>query len=348
VPTLPTPVDQSRAGPPIGTIIGLVVAAFLYAAMIGSIADAPNEDAFGRSLALAYGAALGLVLVIVLAILLLVAAVNGSMSLWGKIGALILLPLAMVTMWMAGDAYGKGDRSAFLIPALLPPLFLLYALRARVPSLRRMVGEGVANVVLGGAIVLLTVAPLVRAAIPVPPDPVAEARAVAEEKARQEKEEQRQQDDRAREAARFAALNPDSSLRDYRDFLMGGDSHYRQALAGARLVKSRQADAVALLQEGKIDQLTDLWQFDIDPASMCAAYGGALAGLASNIGPGQSNSIGVALDLERQLPNIKWLVAGHCDFDATLAPLEKNLRIVADSSRISGLADTLAGLHQAK
>jgi len=81
---------------------------------------------------------------------------------------------------------------------------------------------------------------------------------------------------------------------------------------------------------------------------MCVAYGGALAGMASNIGPGKSNSIGVALDLERQLPNLKWLVAGHCDFDAIFEPLEKNLRIVADSSRITGLADTLAGLHQAK
>jgi hypothetical protein len=266
----------------------------------------------------------------------------------GKIGAFILLPSAMVAMWNAGDAYGRGDYSAIWVPALLPPLFLLYALRARFPSLGRKVGEGVANLVLGGAILLLTAAPLVRAAIPVRPDPVAEARAMAAEKERQEAEERRQREENARIDARFAALNPNSSLRDYMAFLPGGDSHYRQALAGVRLVKSRQADAVALLQEGQVDRLADLWQFDIDPASMCTAYGGALAAMASKIGPGQSNSIGVALDVERQLDNIKWLVAGHCDFDATLEPLEKNLRIVADSSRITKLADTLAGLHQAK
>jgi hypothetical protein len=132
------------------------------------------------------------------------------------------------------------------------------------------------------------------------------------------------------------------------EFLRAGDSRYREALAGARLVKSRQADAVALLQEGKIDRLADLWQFDIDPASMCAAYGEALARMASKIGPAQPNPIGVALDLERQLPNIQWLVAGRCDFDATFEPLERSLRIVADSSRITRIADTLAGLHQAK
>ena len=171
---------------------------------------------------------------------------------------------------------------------------------------------------------------------------------MAAEKERQEAEERRQQEDRARMAAKFAALNPNSSLRDYMEFMLAGDSRYREALAGARLVKSGQAEAVALLQEGKIDRSADLWQLDIDPASMCTAYGGALAGMASKIGPGQSNSIGIALDVERQLDNIKWLVAGRCDFDVTLEPLEKNLRIVADSSRITKLADTLAGLHQAK
>jgi hypothetical protein len=340
--------DQSSAGPPIGTVLLLVLAVVLYAGMMGSLSDAPHSDAMGRGMALAFGAILGTALLAVLAVMLLVAAVNGSMLLWGIIGAVILLPLAMVAMWNAGDAYGRGDASAIWVPALLPPLFLLYALRARFAPLRQKVGEGVANVVLGGAILLLTVAPLVRAAIPVPPDPVAEARAMAAEKERQEAEERRQQEDRAREAAKFAALNPNSSLRDYMDFLLAGDSRYRQALVGAQLVKSRQADAVALLQEGQIDRLADLWQLDIDPASMCAAYGGALAGMASKIGPGQSNSIGVALDLERQLPNIQWLVTGRCDFNATLEPLEKNLRIVADSSRITKLADTLAGLHQAK
>jgi hypothetical protein len=340
--------DTARDGPPIGTAILLVLGVVLYAGMMGSLTDATHSDAMGRGMALAFGAILGTALVAVLGALLIVAAVNGSISLWGKIGALILLPAAMVAMWNAGDAYGHRDYSAIWVPALLPPLFLIYALRARFAPLRQRIGEGAANVVLGGAILLLTAAPLVRAAIPVPPDPVAEARAMAEEKAREEKEGQRLQEERAREAAKFAALNPNSSLRDYLDFLMGGDSRYREALAGARRVKSRQADAAELLQEGRIDRLADLWQLDIDPASMCAAYGAALAAMAGNIGPGQANSIGVALDLERQLPNIKWLVAGRCNFDATLEPLEKNLRIVADSSRITKLADTLAGLHQTK
>ena len=44
---------------PVGTILLLVLAAFLYAAMLACIADAANGDAFGRALASAYGALLG-------------------------------------------------------------------------------------------------------------------------------------------------------------------------------------------------------------------------------------------------------------------------------------------------
>jgi hypothetical protein len=349
---MPAPVAPSRTPPigtpPVGTIILLVLAVILYAAMMACIADARGSDAFGRSLALAVSALIGTVLWVAMGGLLIVAAIKGEISLGARIACSILLPASCVAMWIAGDAYGDGDRSAIGVAALLPPLIVLYALRARFPSLRRMVGEGVANIVLGGIIILLTATPLLKSALPERRDPVADARAMVEEKARQDQEEQRQREDRDREAAKFAALNPDSSLRDYLDFLMGGDSRYREALAGARLVKSRQADAVALLQQGKIDRLTDLWQLDIEPASMCAAYGVALSGMASNIAPGRPNSIGVALDLERQLPNIRWLVAGRCDFAAIFEPLEKNLRIVADSSRITKLADTLAELRQVK
>lgn len=342
-----TPTAPSRA-PPIGTIVLLILAGFLYAGMMACFSDVRNSDAFGRSLAVAFGAIFGTALWLAMAGLLVAAAIKGAMSRGAGIACFILLPASCVAMWIAGDAYAAGDSSAIWVAALLPPLIVLYALRARFPALRRKIGEGVANIVLGGVIVLLTATPLIKSALPVPRDPEAEARGMVEEKARQDKEEQRQQEDRAREAAKFAALTPDSSLRAYLDFLMGGDSRYRQALAGARLVKSRQADAMALLQDGKIDRLEDLWQLDIDPTSMCAAYGGALAGMASNIAPGRPNSISVALDLERQLPNIKWLVAGHCDFAAIFEPLEKNLRIVADSSRITNLADTLAALRQVK
>ena len=139
---------DAQPGPPVGTAILLVLAVVFYAGMMGSLSDAPYSDAAGRGLALAFGAILAALLMIVLAILLLVAALKGEMSIVGRLGVFVLLPLATVAMWMAADAYGARDTSAIWVPALLPPFFLLYALRARFAALRRRVSELAANIAL--------------------------------------------------------------------------------------------------------------------------------------------------------------------------------------------------------
>ena len=108
---------------------------------------------------------------LVLAALLIVAAVKGRMPVWAALGLVVLLPLSCGAVWMASDAVGHGDASAFWVAALLPPLFALYALWARLPALHARLHAGVVSAVLGGAIVLLTAAPyvaLTRAALPDP------------------------------------------------------------------------------------------------------------------------------------------------------------------------------------
>src|SRR6516165_7316718 len=94
---------------PLETVVLLAVASLLYAAMMGCLVASPGGDAIGRSVALLYTAFLGLVLWFVLAALLLVAAVKRLMPVWAVIGAVILLPLSYMALWLAGDAYGRGD-----------------------------------------------------------------------------------------------------------------------------------------------------------------------------------------------------------------------------------------------
>src|SRR5512139_3459859 len=124
--------------------------------MMSCLADAPGGDAFGRGLALAYAAFLGAALWLALAAALIVAAVKGRMRVWAAIGLVVLLPLSCVAVWMAGDAVGHGDSSALVVPPLLPPLFALYALWARLPALHGRLRAGVVSTVLGAAIVFLT------------------------------------------------------------------------------------------------------------------------------------------------------------------------------------------------
>jgi hypothetical protein len=178
------------------------------------------------------------------------------------------------------------------------------------------------------------------------PDPARDAARAEQERQRLEEMRRQEQQAREAEAAKFGRLGPDSPLRDYLEYLPPGDPRSATALAGARLVKSRAADAVVLLKEGKIDDLRDLWRLDIDPAAVCKAYGAALQAAAAKIDRTRSNYIGIAVDLERQLPNIKWLVSARCDISEAVAFLETRVRAVSDSPRLTGFADTLASIRQ--
>jgi hypothetical protein len=333
---------------PVGTIVLLSVAAVLYFAMMSCLVDAPGGDAFGRGLALAYAAFLGAALWLVLAAALIVAAVKGRMPVWAAIGLVVLLPLSCVAVWMAGDAVGRGDSSALLIPALLPPLFALYALWARLPALHGTLGAGVVSAVVGAAIIFLTATPFVSATRAALPNPARDARLAELAKQQEEQQAKERQAARERDEAEFASLGPDSPLESYLIYLHS-DTYGARALAGIRQLRNRQADAVAMLEKGRLFDLWDLRELDLSPTTdLCQAYGLALAGAAGRVSKTQSNYLGVAIDLESQLPNIKWLIANRCDLAQPLSLLATNLRAVADSSRITGFADTLDGLGRVK
>ena len=119
------------------------------------------------------------------------------MSVAGKIGSLIVdTGGARSRYGSPADAWSNRDASAIWVPAALPPLIALYALRARFALLRALMPDVVADVAMGVVVVVLIGVPLQRTLFPPPPDPVAEARAAEQERARLEREEQA-----AREAA---------------------------------------------------------------------------------------------------------------------------------------------------
>jgi hypothetical protein len=88
----------------------------------------------------------------------------------------------------------------------------------------------------------------------------------------------------------------------------------------------------------------ELWRLNAEATpELCAAYGAVLRKSALKIDPAYSNGLGEAIDLEFQLPNLKWLVAHHCDLRAVLTGIATRLRVVWDSSRIDQLADMFEG-----
>lgn len=333
---------------PVGTIVLLVLAALLHAAMLGCLAEATNADAFGQAIVLLYAAFLGVVLWLVLAALLLIAVARGRMPLWATLAMVVLWPLSAVAIFMAGDAYSRGDPSAIWVPVFLPPLFALYALWARLPALHATFRAGTTSMVFAGAIAVLAVTPMVTATRAALPDPARDARLAAAGKAQEEQRARERQAALDRQEAQFASLGPDSPLADYLIYL-SSMPYGERALAGIRRVKNRQADAALLLQQGHIADLRELSHFDVAPtAELCQAYSAALGGAAGKVTKARSDYLSAAIDLELQLTNMKWLIANHCDLGQPLGLLETNVRAVADSDRMTRFADTLTALRSTR
>lgn len=339
------PAKELPGRAPVGSIVLLIVAGFLYLAMAGSLVGLDATDAAGRGMAMGFGTIFGAALWLVLALLLLIAAINGAMPTMGKIGAAVLLPLSAVAASVAVDLYSQRADWAFVVVLVLPLLIAGYALWARIPALHATLPPLQITVLLGGALVLLCLAPLAGMKLAAAAAaPSSEAQAAAE-KASEKALRQQEEAGIKREAEAFAKLGPDSSLRDYLLYLPGGNSRSRDALAGARKVKSRQADAVELLNAGRLEALTDLFRLDLQPTpELCQAYDNALANAASQVTKARSDYLSIAIDLEQQLPNIKWLVEGGCNLDGSLGLLVDHLHAVSDSERMETFAKTLKGL----
>lgn len=180
------------------------------------------------------------------------------------------------------------------------------------------------------------------------PRPSGQTASPAAEKARLANEAKTQREAREGEAAAFAALGPDSSLDDYLPFLRNRVFADR-ALEGVQKVKSRQADALVLLEKRPLSELSELWQWNVlATREMCEAYGNAFLTAANRIDPARGDPINAAIDLEWQMPNLKWMIGSKCDLSGPLERAQANIRAVAKTDRLKNLAVTFGELKGAR
>jgi hypothetical protein len=340
------PVEKPSRAPPVGAVLLAVLAGLFYAAYLAGLHDAGRSDAAGNGITDAFIALFGALLWGALIGLSLVAFKNGKMPAWAAVGALVLVPIACYASFVSADLYARQRGWALIVPVLLPPLIVLYALWIRIPALVATVSETIASVLAGCALAVLIAASIGTSYLDSLAAPARqEAQQAAYEQMRAE-QERVSAEDRARDEAKFASLGPASSLGDYLEYLNGSDSRAAQAMEGARHANSRQADVEALLKSGRrLTDLRELWQLNVEATpALCNAYRVSLAGAALKIDPSYSNRLGEAIELEFQLPNLKWLVGARCDLKDVLTDLARRLRIVRDSSRIDKLADTMEAL----
>jgi hypothetical protein len=370
----------------IGALLLLGFACLLYLALMHDIVPSPARELIrggepaSNAIQEAFDELIRGVLIllfwIVLAILLFLGGKGQKMPPQARVAAAILLPLSGVAAIYATDLYARYAGWAIVVPASLPPLIALYAMWARLPVLHAALPARVINVAIGGAILILTIAPLplsvIDASIYAAGEPGRQRQREALLAANEQIDAQRNEQFRERDIARFQALNADSPLADYLLDLPGASDRElsargEEALAKARQVKSRQSDAVALLEGGNIERLEDLWRLDIEATpAVCKAYGDALRREAENVRSSshdQRDDYAWAIKawavrdaLERQLPNVKWLIGEHCDLGDTLGVIETGLRELCEPDRCPdtnsydhktlAFIDTLAALRR--
>jgi hypothetical protein len=326
---------------PIGSILLLIVAGVLYALMLVPLLDlAANplpmsgEGRYSAAWSGLFALLFGGLVWIILGILLWL----GAMPRWAGpvIGALHIL--AGLAGGFAIERIAKAPGGwLMLVPILLPPLIALFALWARLPTLHKALPPDPTSAVMIGAIALVIVAFVPLAAFDGQRGPTPEQEAAAKEVQDQQRQEKE---------AELAALDEDSALEAYLNLITysGLDADGKErARTAARRVKSRQSDAIMLLNGSKIDRLEAMWQLDIAATpALCTAYGWALQRYAT-----QGMRLDYTIDaLERQLPNVKWLIGQGCDLAPALTSVGATLQQAGGGGRAKPFLATLAALQR--
>lgn len=339
---------SQAAGFPWGFLVVSILALLFWAVMSASLADSRFSDAAGRGMALGFAGIAGAIMWLLVAVLMVIAVVNGRLEGWATAVMIVLLPLAAIAAFSGGGYYHEDGGLWIVIPMALPVLLALFALWIRMPAWHAFLAPLPTYLVLGGAIVALTLVGVGAGLRVMLPDPAEEARKVEARKQLLAEQARRQAEVERIEAAKFAKLGPNSSLRDYIEFLFPGEPRFEEALAGVRQVATRNADAASMLAEGRIYDLQEMWQFGLDPAAICQAYNAALLAEAPKVRNGQPRHVGMALDLERQMPNIGWLADGGCDLGSALDALVANLRTSPNETRLQKFADAAEAYRKKK
>jgi hypothetical protein len=343
--------DSLSAPPPalspelsVGGVMLLVLACLPYMILVGMLpadGDFPNEG--GGEARMAWGfqqfwayLACGMTLAL-LWLALWRASRSGGIAPWARPAVPFLVPVAgAVSLLAIAQSFEQPGPWLPLLPTLLPPAIAGYALWACLPVLSRSLPRAKVDAIAIGLIAALSLAVVPLSMLNASSYPGRLARHHAEraatDAAAQAAFEQRERELREK----FARLGPDASLRDYVEarswYLAGID-----ILSGERQVKSRQSDAVAMLNEGMILDLSNLWQLDLRPTlALCEAYGHALAAVFGR-DERYRGSAYLSL-LEGQFPNVRWLRDAHCDLETALAEIEARLAFMVESKDPSGAA----------
>jgi hypothetical protein len=263
-----------RPTPPVGAILTLVAAAFLYLGMMLTLSNVQNADtdAVGRAMAEAFTIFFGIGLWMALAALLLIGGIKGEMPVWSKAVAALLLPISGFAALVAVGLLDRGASARYiLVPALIAPLFASYAIWARLPGLHRIMPPVPTSLAAWAAIALLTAAPMPRFMA----DEAVKNAAIRREQAEAAAVAAKVEAEHRQKLDRFHKLTAESPLWDWAEYF-GKDSEFdAEAIAGANKLPHLQADAEEALRRGMGFPLIEYQRLDVAATPASSTFGSA-------------------------------------------------------------------------
>jgi hypothetical protein len=287
-------------------VIGLSVLILLvWVVQLATLADLSSSDPAGNALAQAFGELEIIVLWGLLAVLTILAGIKGGMPRVSVLAAIILIPASGFAAMTAAQLLAERDVAPFIwpiiIPALVPPLIVIFCFWTLLPSMRAIVPAGVAIGVCWGATLVLCISML----------PMVQLRhSVIDREAAQ----------RTKWEADFTKLPANSPLWEWTPFLATRDETKRNdVLDRIRHLDWRQNDAEIMLDRGDFP-LFYLGSFDLDP--MPALCDKARNLLRRRVQPLLSKSPNsrpyaeIAEEVAGAVAAMEWLVGYDCSCDA--------------------------------
>src|SRR5215471_4150678 len=296
-----------------------VLIALLYILALSTLSNLRGSDAAGNAYAQAFGAIEVVVLWLLLATLAFVAIIKGAVPKLAIIAAVILVPASGFVAMTALELLSRPHIPPFLwplvIPAVVPPLIVGFSFWALLPSLHARVPGMLAGAFAWGAILATCVAIL----------PMLHARQAVDEKFVA---------DRAKYAADFAKLPPDSPLWEWVPFLATPDqTRVANVLDRVRHLDRRQSDAELMLDRGDFP-LGFLGSFDLTPTpALCEKARAMLRRQAEALvlKPENSKPYGeIATQVEGAIAAMNWLVDYDCGCDAESLAWENTAKAYRD------------------
>lgn len=295
---------KSSSGPVVAGAILSALMLPLWIVQLSLLSDLTGSDAAGNGLAQAFAAGAIILLWALLAVLASVAYLNGDMPAWAGVATAILIPAsgfaAMAALELLTHPGEPPFRWPLVIPALVPPLVVIFCFWALVPLLRAAIPASLAAGFAWGVVLGLSAAILPMQAI--------RHAAIEQEDALREKQR-----------ADFARLPADAPLWEWTPFLAAPDRTMADAaVARMRALERRQGDAETMLERGDFP-LAYLGSFDLDPTpALCEKARGLLRRRADALVPKTADAqpyTVVDSDVAGALSAMKWLVGYGCSCD---------------------------------